>query len=77
MNFTSLAAFAEHIATQVRVRAAEEAVIERACQMVETRAKEAIGTYQFGWPELADRTQQDRVSRGFSPNVPGLRTGAM
>ncbi len=51
--------------------------MEEACQILEKSAKEAIGTYTFGWPQLAESTQAQRVSLGFSANEPLLRTGAL
>lgn len=45
-------------------------------QVAET-AKEAVGTYTFGWPQLAEFTQESRVALGFSPNDPLLRTGSL
>lgn len=41
------------------------------------RAQRAIGTYEFGWPQLAETTQFNRVRLGFSANEPLLRTGEM
>lgn len=49
--------------------------LETACRMVETAAREAIGTYRYGWPQLAQSTQTERVRLGFTPNDPLLRTG--
>lgn len=57
--------------------------LEKSAELVETTAKEEIGTYQSGagpfgsWPELADATKEERSKKGFSPDDPGLRTGAM
>jgi hypothetical protein len=45
--------------------------------VVATQAKEAIGGYSLGWPELAESTQADRVSKGYSADEPLLRTGAL
>ena len=46
------------------VRAKAEIDIPTEIVMVgaEKRAKEAIGTYEFGWPQLAESTQADRVA---------------
>ena len=44
---------------------------------VAVKAKAALGTYSYGWPELAESTKEDRVKKGFSANEPGLRTGEM
>ena len=50
---------------------------EEFMKAVEEKAKSAIGTYEYGWPQLAEFTQEDRVGRGFSANDPLLRTGEM
>lgn len=40
-------------------------------------AKALFGTYQAGWRQLAESTQKDRQRRGYSPNDPLLRSGAL
>jgi hypothetical protein len=50
-------------------------VLEKAAKMVEDEAKDAIGTYRYGWPQLAESTQEDRVRQGYSANEPLLRAG--
>ncbi len=49
--------------------------LETACRMVEAEAKRGIGTYDYGWLELAPRTKVEREWLGFSENEPLLRTG--
>jgi len=50
---------------------------------IETTAKEEIGHYQAAagpfaaWEPLADSTVADRVSKGFTPDDPLLRTGEL
>lgn len=56
---------------------AQHHALEVAAQMVEKEAKRVIGTYDYGWPELADSTKEDRTAKGFSENEPLLRTGEM
>jgi hypothetical protein len=51
-------------------------IIEKAAQMVAAEAKKRIGR-KNDWPALSPATIADRVRQGFSPNKPGLRTGAM
>src|SRR3984957_11185620 len=64
-------------------RAVEDRSLERAARIVEKRAKDKIGEYQdqtgpfIAWPDLADSTQRERERLGFTPDDPGLRTGAM
>lgn len=61
----------------------EHRALEKAAVVVEKRAKARIGEYQdeagpfIAWPELADFTKEDRLSKGFTENDPGLRTGEM
>ncbi len=57
--------------------AAAETVVRVAARMLCDSAKASIGTYDFGWPELADSTKEDRVKKGFSENDPPERTGAL
>ena len=59
------------------MRLAQEAILEKACQMIEDEAKGAIGNYKYGWPQLAESTQQERVAQGYSANEPLLRTGQL
>jgi hypothetical protein len=64
-------------------RAAETAEVglveptEAVMTTVAAEAKRVIGTYTYGWPQLAEATQADRVAGGFSENDPLLRTGDM
>jgi phage gpG-like protein len=51
--------------------------LEAAARIVEARAKSAIGSYIYGWPQLAQSTQAERVKKGFSENQPLLRTGEL
>lgn len=51
--------------------------LKRAALIVEKEAKRVIGTYDYGWPQLAASTQEDRVHKGFTANDPLLRTGEM
>jgi hypothetical protein len=48
---------------------------KRVPKIVETEAKRVIGTYDYGWPELAESTQADRVRQGCLADEPLLRTG--
>jgi hypothetical protein len=73
MSFGEWAAKLESAA----VRAKNEIEIPTEAVMVaaEAEAKAAIGTYAFGWPQLAESTQDERVAKGYSPNDPLLREG--
>ena len=52
-------------------------IVEAACVIICTEAKKRIGVDHADWPALAPATIADRVRKGFTPNEPGLRTGAM
>jgi phage gpG-like protein len=53
-------------AIELDMKATESAIIARACQMVANAAKEALGTYEFGWVSLAPETIAHKM-RGDSP----------
>jgi hypothetical protein len=48
----SLGGFAAHmLAAGADMKLVEEAVLEKACVMVEKEAKDVIGTYRYDWPQ--------------------------
>jgi phage gpG-like protein len=61
----------------VLVEEAKHHALETTAKHIEKKAKEVIGTYDYGWPQLAESTQEDRVHKGFSANDPLLRTGQL
>lgn len=84
LEFGSVTHFLVHLAeAQLAVHVASHRALDRAAAIIEKDAKQQIGTYQpdagpfNAWPELADSTKQDRVSKGFSENDPLLRTGEL
>ena len=84
MPSMSLEGFIAHLGEAIaHAEKHEHHALEHAAKIVEAEAKREIGHYQEGagpfgaWPELADRTQNDRSKAGFSPNDPGLRSGKM
>ncbi|WOJ89901.1 hypothetical protein RZS28_00875 [Methylocapsa polymorpha] len=44
------------------------AAMEKACTILEDDAKDAIGTYRYKWPQLAESTQEERARLGYAPN---------
>jgi hypothetical protein len=77
-TFGSLAEFATFLTEAVvKVEHAKHEALEEAAVIVETEAKAALGTYDYGWPQLAQSTQEQRSAQGFTPNDPGLRSGEM
>jgi hypothetical protein len=51
--------------------------MEEPCMVVKIEAKRVIGTYDYGWPPLAESTKKDRIRQGFPADEPLLRTGKM
>lgn len=51
--------------------------MKKVCEDLVEESKRVIGTYDYGWPELAESTQRDREYQGFPPNEPLLRTGEL
>ena len=83
-EFSSFGALARHL--EVMAAIGEEVthhVTEEAAKIIQKDAKKKIGEYQgyagpfAAWPELADATKDDRLSRGFTENDPLLRTGEL
>ncbi|PAY05443.1 hypothetical protein CK489_29100 [Bradyrhizobium sp. UFLA03-84] len=52
-------------------------IIRKACQMVQRRAKAAIGRGHEMWPPLAPSTIADKAAKGFPTPKPLLRTGEL
>jgi phage gpG-like protein len=76
MSEFSLLGFASLITSGiVHQHVEEQHALHEACKVLEKEAKRVIGTYDYGWPQLAASTQADRASKGFNPNDPLLRTG--
>jgi hypothetical protein len=51
--------------------------LDKVGQVVTQEVYRVIGTYDYGWPTLAESTQSDRESHGFPADEPLKRTGAM
>ncbi|MBW7964961.1 hypothetical protein [Bradyrhizobium sp. BR 10261] len=76
-TFTLLGFIAEIPAIERDVHASGPMVIKRACEIVEKKAKAAIGKNHEMWPPLAESTKRDRVAKGFPEDKPLLRTGEL
>lgn len=65
------------------VPAVEHAALDYASRVILEECKAEIGHYQAragrfaAWAPLAEMTKRQRVALGFTPDEPGLRTGAM
>jgi hypothetical protein len=66
-------AVAKFGAMVVGYEAIEHAALEAGAKEFLKRAKAAIGTYEYGWPQLADST----VARKQEGDTPGLESGEM
>lgn len=71
------AAFLSGAAIAGATHEAKRTALEIGARMIRDEAKRVLGTYDYNWPQLAQRTQDNRVQLGFPANEPGLRTGAM
>jgi phage gpG-like protein len=75
--FTLLEFVAQIPAIERDVHAAGPAIVERACQIVQKRAKANIGKEHEAWPPLAASTIADKARSGFKTPAPLLRTGEL
>jgi HK97 gp10 family phage protein len=69
-SLTEFAAFAGTLA--IAVDHAQHEALEKAAVIVETEAKRVIGTYEYGWPRLAESTLKHKAG-----DTPLLETGEM
>ena len=82
-EFSILEAIAKMAEVSIAIEVETHHALEAAAKLVEKEAKAELGTYQnqagpfVGWPELADRTKNDRVKAGYTENDPGLASGEM
>jgi phage gpG-like protein len=77
MRVFSVEDFARFIVGGINLEHAQKVGLEAAAQIVQHEAKRVIGTYDYGWPELAESTKKDRVNKGFTENEPLLRSGEL
>ena len=49
--------------------------VDHAAKLIQDEAKRVLGSYDYGWQQLAPSTQAERQRLGFTPNDPLLRTG--
>ena len=83
-EFTHIGEMVAHLA---EIAAAETLTLHKGLKTcataIEKTAKAEIGVYQrevgnfAGWVSLAESTQTDRAAKGFTPDDPLLRTGAL
>lgn len=76
MREFTLSGFAAFLSTMSFLEAQHHA-LEKSAQIVEEEAKRVIGTYDYGWPPLAESTKAERVALGFAADEPLLRTGEL
>jgi hypothetical protein len=75
--FSLLGFIAELPAIERDLHASGPQIIERACQIIQKKAKAAIGKEHEMWPPLAASTIADKAAHGFKTPAPLLRTGEM
>lgn len=77
-RFRSLAALAQHLrAVADQMPEAEQRILTLAGATVQRIARDKLGKYQAGWPELAASTIADKLRQGWPVPSPELRSGAM
>ncbi len=77
-NFFSLLEAAAHFKSfEENMEFATEGILTEFAVTVRDRAKAAIGTYKYGWPQLAESTQEERARAGVPPNEPLLISGKL
>jgi len=76
-TFSLLGFIAELPAIERDIHASGPKIIERACQIIQKKAKATIGRENENWPPLAEATLQDKAKHGFPTPKPLLRTGAL
>ena len=76
-TFSLLGFIAEIPAIERDLHATGPKIIERACQIVQKKAKAAIGKEHEMWAPLAESTIADKAAHGFPTPKPLLRTGAL
>ena len=72
-TFTLLGFVAKLAAIDRDLKITNEAIVARACELVATAAKDALGTYEFGWVSLAPET----IARKMRGDSPLLETGEL
>lgn len=60
-------------AANLSVERASKAAVTRSARLIRDEAKRVLGTYEYGWPPLAESTVENKAT-GDSP---GLETGKM
>jgi len=76
-EFSLLGFAAELTAIERDIQASGPMIVERACQMVQKKAKRAIGKEHELWAPLAQSTIADKQAHGFPTPKPLLRTGEL
>jgi hypothetical protein len=71
--FTLLGFVAKLKAIDADLKITSGAIVARACQMVANAAKDALGTYEFGWVSLKPET----IARKMRGDSPLLETGEL
>lgn len=78
MDFDSFGALGQHF-TRLgqRVDPASAVAVEHGAQQIAASVKSKFGGYQPGWAPLKDATKAERVRKGYTPDDPLFRSGAL
>jgi HK97 gp10 family phage protein len=76
-TFSIFEFLAEIPAIERDLHASGPKIVERACQIVQKKAKAAIGREHEEWAPLAPSTLADKAKHGFATPKPLLRTGEL
>jgi phage gpG-like protein len=68
----SLTGFAAFVVTLAETEHVKEHALKKAARIVENEAKRVIGTYDYGWPPLAESTLKKKAA-----DTPLLETGEL
>lgn len=78
MDFDSFDALAANLnAVRRRLPRAIVGELESQGAAIEASAKSKFGSYQTGWPALAELTKAERARLGFTPDDPLFRSGGL
>lgn len=62
---------------QRKHKGASKKALKKAGAAIQKDAQKLFGTYQEGWPDLAEATQEKRAKAGYPADEPLLVTGAL
>jgi phage gpG-like protein len=78
-TFTSIGGFTNFLTGELLVNAdaGRKEALEALARIIAAECRRVIGTYELGWEQLAEATQEERARLGYPPNEPLLREGTL